>query len=273
MKENNRIYRNYKNNNRTLSRYLREMLTPTVQSDRMQDTIVQCKAIVKSQDLMHCDKRNENRNEERTGFLQFLSDVFRYEGADIIGLQTTALCIVCCMVTNLAELPAHIPILIPIFVFFTIPFFLRNQMYGMKELETVTRASMTELVLAKLILTGAAHLVCITILLILEFVMQNSYILFGQMILYCIVPYLVCMAGFLRIIRVSPKETIPLCVSLMLMSCLGWGVIAKVVPWLYELSAIGIWIVAFLVFSGFFIREIGYIVKSREEGTLYGISA
>lgn len=269
MKENHRIYPKDKCNKRVSTRYLRGMLTQPVQPDRLQDTIAQCKAIMKSQDSIYCD----NRNEERTGFMQFLSEVFRYEGIGVIGLQATALCIVCCMVTNLAELPAHIPIFMPIFVAFTIPFFLSNQVYGMKELEAVTRASVTELVLAKLILTGAAHLVCITILLIIEVIMQRSFIIFGQMILYCIVPYLVCMVGFLRIIRYPRKETIPLSVALMFLSCLGWGVIAKVFPWLYKLSAIGIWIVAFFVFFGFFLREIVYIVKSREEGRLYGISA
>ena len=49
-------------------------------------------------------------------------------------------------------------------------------------------------------------MVCITILLCMEVYLQNSYKEIGQMVLYCLVPYLVCMVALLRLIRLQ-KET------------------------------------------------------------------
>lgn len=57
----------------------------------------------------------------------------------------------------------------------------------MSEIEAVTRASGAQITLAKLVLAGAANLVCITILLCMEVYLQNSYKEIGQMVLYCLV--------------------------------------------------------------------------------------
>ena len=56
----------------------------------------------------------------------------------------------------------------------------------MSEIEAVTRASGAQITLAKLVLAGAANLVCITILLCMEVYLQNSYKEIGQMVLYCL---------------------------------------------------------------------------------------
>jgi len=50
-----------------------------------------------------------------------------------------------------------------------------------------------------------------------------------------------------------------------------WGVLARTVPWLYETSALGIWIAAFLFFAAFFIKEIYFIIVMRKEGKIYGV--
>ena len=39
----------------------------------------------------------------------------------------------------------------------------------------------------------------------------------------------------------------------------------------YDTSAFGIWIVAFLFFAAFFIKEIHFIITIRKEGKMYGI--
>jgi hypothetical protein len=48
---------------------------------------------------------------------------------------------------------------------------------------------------------------------------------------------------------------------------------ARILPWLYETSAVGVWIVTFLIFAMFFINEIHYIAEMRKEGKMYGIVA
>ena len=143
----------------------------------------------------------------------------------------------------------------------------------MSEIEAVTRASGAQITLAKLVLAGAANLVCITILLCMEVYLQNSYKEIGQMVLYCLVPYLVCMVALLRLIRLQKKQSLRICAIVMLSSCICWGMSARILPWLYETSAVGVWIVTFLIFAMFFIHEIHYIAEMRKEGKMYGIVA
>ncbi len=120
-------------------------------------------------------------------------------------------------------------------------------------------------------MAGAANLVCLTALISLEVHFQNSYREIGQIILYCLVPYLVCMVSMLRLIRLRRKENMQICMVNVLGSCVCWGVLARTLPWLYEASAFGIWIVAFLFFAKFFIKEIHFIITMRKEGKIYGI--
>ena len=143
----------------------------------------------------------------------------------------------------------------------------------MSEIEAVTRASSAQIMLAKLILAGAANLVCITIVLCLEVSLQNSSNGLGQMVLYCLVPYLVCMTGMLRLVRLQRKESIKICAVVMLGSCACWAMTARVMPWIYATSAIGFWLLAFVVFAMFFVKEILFIVDMRKEGKMYGIIA
>ena len=127
--------------------------------------------------------------------------------------------------------------------------------------------------LAKLVLAGAANLVCITIVLCLEVSLQNNYSELGQMVLYCLVPYLVCMIGMLRLVRLQRKESVPMGVAVMIGSCVCWAVTSRVIPWIYATSAIGFWLIAFFVFGMFFFKEVLFIVEMRKEGKIYGIIA
>ena len=211
------------------------------------------------------------REEPRTGFVQYLSDIFRFEGIPILGLQAVTLFIICLIISTVADIPQLIPVFAPLFVLAIIPVMFRCQYYGMSEMEAVTRASGSQIILAKIILAGAANLVCMTVLIALEVYLQNSYGEIGRMILYCLVPYLVCMVSMLRLIRLRRKENMQLCVGLVLGSCVCWGMMAKALPWLYEASAFGIWIIAFLFFAAFFIKEAYFIITTRKEGKIYGI--
>ena len=112
-----------------------------------------------------------------------------------------------------------------------------------------------------------------TICAMYPFYLQNSYKEIGQMVLYCLVPYLVCMVALLRLIRLQKKQSLQICAIVMLGSCICWGMSARILPWLYETSAVGVWIVTFLIFAMFFINEIHYIAEMRKEGKMYGIVA
>lgn len=232
---------------------------------RLEETISLCIEIMREQKLA-----KKSHEEPRTGFVQYLSDIFRFEGIPIFGMQAVTLFIICLMVSKVADIPEYIPVFAPLFVMAVIPIIFRCQYCKMSEIEAVTRASGSQIILAKLVLAGAANLVCMTVLIALEVHLQNSYREIGQIILYCLVPYLVCMVSMLRLIRLSRRENIQICTVLVLGSCVLWGVSAKTMPWLYETSSFGIWIVAFIFFAAFFIKEIYFIITAGKEGKMYG---
>ena len=250
---------------RTLKSNLYHSLGQEVQPKRLEETINYCTEIMKEQMLY--------KEEPRTGFFQYLSDVFRFEGIPIFILQAVTLFFVCLMIASVADIPQNIPIFMPLFVVTAMPVLFKSQLYGMSEIEAVTRASGAQIILAKLVLAGSANLVCITIVLWLEVSLQNDYSKLGQMVLYCLVPYLVCMTGMLRLVRLQRRESIWTCAIVMLGSCVCWAISSMVIPWLYATSAIGFWLIAFVVFGIFFMKEVLFIVEMRKEGKMYGIIA
>lgn len=245
--------------------YLYQSLGQEVQPKRLDETIKCCTEIMREQKAA--------KAEPRTSFLHYLSDVFRFEGIPIFVLQAVTLCIVCLTISGIADIPQNIPVFMPLFVLAVMPVLFKSQFYGMSEIESVTRASGAQIMLAKLVLAGAANLVCMTIILCLEVSLQNSCSELGQMVLYCLVPYLACMTGMLRVVRLQRKESILICMVIMLGSCVCWALTSRVIPWIYAASAMGFWLIAFLVFSMFFIKEVYFIVEMRKEGKMYGIIA
>lgn len=213
------------------------------------------------------------QEEERTGFFQYLSDVFRFDGFPILGLQAAVLLLVCLNISFIAKEPALMPVFIPLFAFAVLPVLFRGSKYKTAELEASTRASGAQIALAKLILAGGANLVCLTFLLWLELCLHTYPIHIGRLILYAVVPYLLCMVVLLRGIRLRKHKSIQPYVFEIFAFSLGWSVVAKVLPELYEASATGIWSIAFAAFGSFFLREIIYIIDMRKRGKIYGIIA
>jgi len=254
---------------RELKKYLQQSLQQEAEKNaKLEETIELCIGIMREQ-----KPARKSQEEPRTGFVRYLSDIFRFEGIPLFGLQAATLFIICLTISAASGIPKYIPVFIPLFVLAVMPVMFKCQYYRMSEIEAVTRASGSQIVLAKLILAGAANLVCMTVLISFEVYLQNSYSELGQIILYCLVPYLVCMVSMLRLIRLRRKENIQICTVIVLSSCVCWGILARTLPWLYEASAFGVWIVAFLFFAAFFIKEIYFIITMRKEGKMYGVIA
>lgn len=91
------------------------------------------------------------------------------------------------------------------------------------------------------------------------------------MVLYGLVPYLVCMTAVLQMIRLRRRERMPICAAATIGFCVAWPASANAMPQIYETSATGLWLILLVIFGGFFCREIGFIVEKKREGTLYGI--
>ena len=248
-----------------LEKDLYHLLGQKMQPRRLEETIKYCTEIMQNQTV--------NREEPRTTFLQYLSDVLRFEGMPIVITQAVALFFVCVTIAGTASIPQDIPVFIPLFVLAVMPVIFKSQMYGMSEIEAVTRASGAQIMLAKLVLAGTANLICITIVLLLEVSIKKCNTGLGQMVMYCLVPYLICMIGMLRMVRLQRSEGIWKGTIVMLGFSFGFAVSLRILPWLYEASALSCWLIAFVVFGVFFIKEILFIVEMRKEGKMYGIIA
>ena len=238
--------------NKEMKTFLKQAFYQEIQSEikpeRLDETVILCTDIMK--------KRKIKKAEARTEFFAFLADVFYYEGLPVFCLQALTLFFVCLLIYTVAGLPQNIPVFTPLFVLAVLPMLFKSQYYGMGELEAVTRASGEQIMFAKLILAGAANVVCLTVFLNLEVRRQNVGGQIGQMILYCLVPYLLCVVTMLRLLRLRRRESMVICAACMLGFCVCFGISAKIAPQLYETSATGAWMIVFVVFAGFFMREI-----------------
>ena len=144
---------------RELEKYLRQSLQQEVNrpvskrgsnSARLEETISLCIGVMREQ------KAAEKSQEElRTGFAEYLSDVFCFDGRPVLGLHAVVLFIACVTISTIVNIPRYIPVFIPLFVLAAMPAMFRCQYYGMSEIEAVTRASGAQIILAKLILAGA----------------------------------------------------------------------------------------------------------------------
>jgi len=248
---------------RKLKRYLQESFRQEILLSGREETIAGCLQIMREQ--------KRYREEERTGFWIFLSDIFRFEGMAVFVLQAGVLFLACMGLGITNGIAGMVPVFTPFFALAVMPTLFRSRFYGMEEMEAATRSSGTEIILAKLILSGAANLVCLTILFCLEMYLQKTRADMGRIILYGLVPYLFCMTLILRLVRMQRRENMAFCVGAAVSAGAVWGISAKVLPGLYEASATGLWVILFAAFVLFFGKEIYFLLEMRREGRSYGI--
>ena len=246
--------------NRALERKLRRVLGEGTEPKRLEQTVQLCRGLARAA-----------QEERRQGFWGFLADVFHFEGIPLLLSQVGVLLAAC-----LAALSSHmgvyeVPHYMPLFILAVVPAFFRGQHYRVSEVEAVTRTSGALLTLARLVIAGGGALVCLTFLLALEVWLQRSCENLGRIVIYCLVPYLTCMTAMLALIRRSRRDGAPLCMAIALGSVFFWRHASSLFPWLYEASALGVWVGAVLVYSWLFAKEIVYIIHANKEVNMYGI--
>lgn len=249
----------------------KQKLSAILQSDvipkRLQETQQMCTALLDEQIKLNLIP------EERTTFWQFLSAVMRYTGWRLWVAQGIILLLVCACVFSIPNTPKIIPIFMPLFILACLPSFYQSATFGMSEIEAATRASGAQIILAKLVLAGAAEIVITTIICGLTFFTAEYPVTLIQIILYVIVPFLGCLILTLWSMRTREQYAM----QIGIVACLGTsafaGALAHWLPALYDFSALGIWMITFVVFAGFFIRELSLLIKTWKEGKMYGIIA
>ncbi len=205
----------------------------------------------------------------RTGFFEFLSEVFRMNGIQIFSGQIATLILVCMLNGVVDDFPRMIPVCIPLFVMAALPMLYRAELSRMNEIELATRNSYAQLLLARLIVIGASDIVCFTVLLLIESAVLKGSPGIVNLILYVLVPYILCVTIMLRLIRCENRSFYA-SVRLSILVSFLWGIIALFKPGLYQASAVSIWMISFIAFGIFFVLEIEHLIVNVKEGKTYG---
>lgn len=246
---------------------LQSILQTGPEPKRLKETQQICTAILNQQ------KQLDQIPEERTRFWQFLSDVMPHIGWRLWVSQGIVLLFICAGVFSIHNMPNVISMFIPLLILACLPSFYQSSTFGMAEMEAVTRASGAQIILAKLLLAGAAQIVCLTVICWLAIVVADYPVTLIQLIMYTIVPFLACLILALWNMRTRERYAIQFSV----ISCLGVSAFAGVLthwfPAIYDISAIGVWFITFVLFMGFFTKELSLLIKTWKEGKMYGIIA
>lgn len=229
-------------------------------TQRMEATVAECRRITRN---------NAIASRNQSSFWEFLSEVLRMNGKMIFVGQLATLIVVCLLIQVVSDYPKYIPVFIPFFILASLPVLFRGEINRMNEVELVTKNSCAQLLLARLIIIGAADIVCFTLLMVVEiFCFRSGHGIFN-LILYVFVPYMICVTAMLRLMR-SGKRSIISSVVMSITASLLWGFIAFALPGLYVGSSVGIWMICFITFGIFFIREVEYLISYVKEGKKYG---
>ena len=242
-----------------IKKYLRSY-TNMEKSQMMEETILECRKLTIA---------GIPDGGRRTGFFEFLSEVFRMNGIQIFSGQIATLILVCMLNGVVDDFPRMIPVCIPLFVMAALPMLYRAELSCMNEIELATRNSYAQLLLARLIIIGASDIVCFTVLLLIESVALKGSPGIINLILYVFVPYMLCATVMLRLIR-SGKRNFYASVRLSILVSFLWGIIALFKPGLYQASAVSIWMISFITFGIFFVLEIEHLIANVKEGKIYG---
>ena len=105
--------------------------------------------------------------------------------------------IICLIIQMVSDYPKLIPVFIPFFILAAIPVLFRAEINHMSEIELATRNSYAQLLLARLIIIGAADIICFTVLLAVEICCFRSGLGLLNLILYVFVPYMLCVTAML----------------------------------------------------------------------------
>ena len=248
---------------RRLTAYLDRSRGEGVDPARVEETADLCAALAMRQAALP--------DAPRQSFWGFLSDVFHFEGIPML-LPQLAVFAAACLAAAASPMGVYdLPMYMPLFILVVMPVFFKGQRYQVSEVEAATRTSGPLLMLARLVLAGGGALVCLTFLLALEVWLQRSFQNLGRMIVYCLVPYLTCMTAMLALLRRGREDSALLCLAVALGSVFFWRSSYRFFPWLYEASALGIWVAAVLIYSWLFAKEITYIIHANKEVNMYGV--
>lgn len=239
---------------------LHRLLCQGPQPSRIAETKQKCAALLQENPVRH-----------RTGFWTFLSQVWRFNGAPMWAAQGAASLLFFLAAAGQKDLVSWLPLLGPLLVGVCLPVLFAGQRFDMDELEASTCVSRAELALAKLILAAAADLVFLTAALALGKSQTGKALL--PLFFYLLVPFLFCALTSLTVLRRCPRSNGMICIVVCSATAAGLLVVHLAAPQLYETSALGGWMLAFLVFGGFFVRELVSLLQQRREGIIGGVAA
>lgn len=142
----------------------------------------------------------------------------------------------------------------------------RSAFCRMSELEMSFRFNLSQIIMARLAISGGGNCVILTVLLI--FLSRVSPFSLLQVITYLMVPYLItCGICLLILNHVRSRESLYFCAATACFTCMANGIASSTVQLLYSSSVLGYWLLLFafgIILIGIQIRK---LIKQTEERT------
>lgn len=140
----------------------------------------------------------------------------------------------------------------------------RSGIYLMAELEMVARFSLKSVILARMEILGASHLLLLIFLIPIcaAYNLGNVF----QVGLYILVPYMLTVVlGLWVTRRVHGMESMYLCMGITVSVSVLSIFVRRIFPIIYEMECISIWIIGFVFLIALVVKEMKKSIEQTEE--------
>ncbi|MBU3209005.1 hypothetical protein KPL28_05030 [Clostridium algidicarnis] len=205
----------------------------------------------------------------RTPFIELLKYQARYISPYLWATQVICIIMIIQSSSNLTNPDLEIRQLLfsitPLLAFLVVPELIKSAIYGMTELETSCKNSISKVLLTRLFIIGCINLLSITI--IVYFINVRYSMPFTEIIVYGLVPFNVVNGINLLIVQFTKVRYS----ALTMIISLGCVVLMSLVTQLsfFVLISKTMWIVLLLVTTGFLFAELYYFIYSVTNKEVY----
>lgn len=218
--------------------------------------------VMKAQHLLSLQVNNDNMT-----FFQFFLSQLRFIRKSAWVIQFIIVLLYSCSLFNLVGNAEGIMLLSPIsplIVVFSMFELSRSYVQGTIEIELSMKFSFKQLMLVRISITGISDVFFLTLILFISKLQLSMTI--NALILYLFVPFLITAFGCLwSINHFSDEKCNYCCIVLGLFISIILWIAIKQFPQIYETSALGIWVIIFLIALTGVILELCKMLKHCDQ--------
>ena len=142
----------------------------------------------------------------------------------------------------------------------------RSAYYRMSELEICCRFSLSQIILARILILGSGNFILLT--LILAFFKHASTYPLLQAAVYLLVPYLITCGGCLLVLnRIRGRESIYICAAVSCLVSIANITLSNMIKLLYSSLYLNCWLVLFAISGVFLGIQLRNLLRQMEDKT------